>query len=310
MMAAPAIEVRQLAKRIGKTMLLAPLDLTVPRGSVLALIGHNGAGKSTLIKLLLNIVRPTHGHATVLGMPSTSLRGQAFTRIGYLSETQEMPDWMTVAAFMAHLRPMYPLWDDAGLLEDLELPPDREIKHLSRGMRMKAALASVLAFRPELLVMDEPFSGLDPAVRSELIQTLLDRTHAEDPTQTTTIVISSHDLEEIESFASHVAFLHNGRLLFVQPMDFLLTRCREVTVTFEEEVAAQVRARLPEGCVATEASGAMLRFVDLRVNVADHEGAIRALMPDAMHVQSEPMNLRAIFLALNRIGRAEKAYRA
>ncbi len=310
MMTSPAIEVRQLAKRIGGTTVLAPLDLTVPRGAILALIGHNGAGKSTLIKLLLNIVQPSQGKATVLGMPSTCLRGSAFTRIGYLSETQEMPEWMTVAAFMAHLRPMYPRWDDAGLLEDLELPAGRKIRHLSRGMRMKAALASVLAFRPELLLMDEPFSGLDPAVRSELIQTLLDRTHADDPANTTTIVISSHDLDEVESFATDVAFLHNGRLLFVQPMDILLTSCREVTVTFEEEVAAQIGAKLPEGCVATEASGAMLRFVDLRVNVADHESAIHALMPDAVHVESQPMNLRAIFLALNKIGRTEKAHRA
>ena len=309
MTASAAIEVRQLAKRIGETTLLAPLDLNVPRGAILALIGHNGAGKSTLIKLLLNIVRPTEGEATVLGMRSTSLRGQAFTRIGYLSETQEMPEWMTVAALMAHLRPMYPCWDDSGLLEDLELPADRRVKHLSRGMRMKAAFASVLAFRPELLLMDEPFSGLDPAVRSDLIRTLLDRTHAEDLANRTTIVISSHDLDDIKSFVTHVAFLHNGRLLFVQPMETLLTCCREVTVTFEEEVAAQVGAKLPEGCVAAEASGAMLRFVDLRVNVADHEGAIRALMPEAVHVESEPMNLRAIFLALNRIGRVKKARR-
>lgn len=306
---AQAIEVRQLGKRIGRTTLLAPLDLIVPRGAILALVGPNGAGKSTLIKLLLNIIQPTQGEATVLGMPSASLRGNAFTRIGYISENQEMPEWMTVAAFMAHLRPMYPRWNDVGLLEDLDLPPERKIKHLSRGMRMKAAFASVLAFGPELLLMDEPFTGLDPAVRVQLIQTLLDRMHTEDD-DTPTIVISSHDLEEIESFATHVAFLHHGRLLFAQPMDKLLMSCREVTVTFANEVAAHLSTKLPEGCVAAEASNAMLRFVDLRVNIEDHEGAIRALMPDAVHVQSEPMNLRSIFLALNKSGRAEERHRA
>lgn len=306
MTASPVIEARQLGKRIGGAAVLAPLDLIVPRGAILALIGHNGAGKSTLIKVLLNIVQPTEGQATVLGMPSTSLRGHAFTRIGYVSENQDMPEWMTVGAFIAHLRPMYPRWDDAGLLEDLELPPERKIKHLSRGMRMKTALASVLAFRPELLLMDEPFTGLDPAMRAEMIQTLLDRTHTEDPAKAATLVISSHDLDEIESFATHIAFLHNGRLLFVQPTDELLTRCREVTVTFEQEVATAISTKLPDGCVAVQASGAMLRFVDLRVNVEDHEGAIRALMPDVVHVQSEPMNLRAIFLALNKSGRAEQ----
>ena len=310
MTVSPAIEVRQLGKRIGGAMVLAPLDLSVPRGAILALIGPNGAGKSTFIKLLMNILQPTEGVATVLGMPSTSLHGNAFTRIGYISENQEMPEWMTVAALMAHLRPMYPRWEDAGLLEDLDLPPDRMIKHLSRGMRMKTALASVLAFEPELLLMDEPFSGLDPAVRNELIQTLLGRIQTDDPANATTIIISSHDLDEVESFATHVAFLHEGRLLFAQPMEALLTRCREVTVTFEKEVAGHRCSKLPEGCVAAEASGAMLRFVDLRVNIEDHEGAIRAFMPDALHVQSEPMNLRAIFLALSRVGRAERRQHA
>lgn len=305
MMASPAIEVRQLAKRIGRTTLLAPLNLSVPCGAIMALIGPNGAGKSTLIKLLLNIVQPSQGEATVLGMVSGGLRGHAFTRIGYVSENQEMPEWMTVAKFMAHLRPLYPCWEDTGLLKDFDLPADRKIKDLSRGMRMKTALASVLAFRPELLIMDEPFSGLDPAVRSDVIATLLDRTHADDPANATTILISSHDLDEIQSLATHVAFLHKGHLLFAQPMAALLTNCREVQVTFEEEIAAQVKLKLPDGCVATEASGVMLRFVDLRADIADHEGAIRELMPDAIHVQSEPMDLRAIFLALNKIGRTE-----
>jgi ABC-2 type transport system ATP-binding protein len=210
-----------------------------------------------------------------------------------------MPEWMTVGQMMEHLRPMYPRWNDAGLLEDLQLPPERKIKHLSRGMRMKAALASVLAFQPELLLLDEPFSGLDTAVRTEFIQTLLDRTHE----MGTTVVISSHDLDEIETFATHVAFLRDGKLLFAEPIDALLSRCREVTVTFQANVAELAMVKLAEGCVAEEAKGAMLRFVDTRVNVEDHEGAIRAVMPEALQVQSDGMNLRAIFLALNKGGR-------
>lgn len=300
MAASSAIEVRGLSKRIGKMTLLQPMDLSVPRGAILALVGHNGAGKTTLIKLLLNILRPTSGEARVLGMLSSDLRGDAFTRIGYVSENQEMPDWMTVEQMMEHLRLLYPRWEDAGLLEDLQLPPERKIRHLSRGMRMKAALASVLAFGPELLLMDEPFSGLDTAVRTEFIQTLLDRTHDME----TTVVISSHDLDEMEMFATHVAFLHAGKLSFAEPIESLLERCREVTVTFEGETAEEAKAKLPAGCMAAEAKGAMLRFVDTRVNVEDHEGAIWELMPEAVQVQSEGMNLRAIFLALTKGGRA------
>jgi ABC-2 type transport system ATP-binding protein len=230
----PAVEVRQLAKRFGGTEALAPLDLIVPRGAIFALVGHNSAGKTTLIKLLLNIIQPTSGSATILGESAAALTGALFTRIGYISENQEMPEWMTVQGFMDYLRPFYPTWDDTNLLADLDLPSDRKLKHLSRGMRMKTALASILAFRPPLIVMDEPFSGLDPLVRDELIETLLDRINDDGDFANdtgTTILISSHDLAEVESFATHVAFLHQGKLLFAEPMAALTARFREVTVT-------------------------------------------------------------------------------
>ena len=296
----PIIELSGIAKHFGGVQALRGVDFRLLPGEVHALVGENGAGKSTLIKLLLNMWEPSTGEATVLGMPLTALHGTAFQRIGYVSEKQEMPEWMTVGSLMEHLRPMYPIWDDKDLLEELDLPLDRRIKHLSRGMRMKTALASVLAFKPELLVMDEPFTGLDTAIRTDLVRALLGRTQVDDPDNTTTIVISSHDLDEMENFATHVAFLHDGELLFAEPIDTLLARCREVTVRFEQVTAEQSISKLAEGCIAAEASGALLRFVDMRVNVDDHEGAIRSLMPDVVHVQSEPIGLRSIFLALNR----------
>ena len=293
-----AIEVHGLSKQIGKVNLLEPLNLLVPNGSVMALIGHNGSGKTTLLKLLLNILRPSSGTATVLGLPSPHLRGSSFFDLGYVSETQEMPEWMTIQQLMDHLKPLYPKWSGGQLLEELQLPPERKIKDLSRGMRMKTALASVLAASPKLLLMDEPFTGLDTAVRTEIIQALLDRARDGE----TTVLISSHDLEEVETFASHVAFLRSGRLLFAEPLDDLLLRCREVTVTFSEAIATEEKSRLPFGCAAVEAQGAMLRFVDLHGNVEGHEEAIRLLMPAAIQVQSERLNLRSIFLALNKAG--------
>jgi ABC-2 type transport system ATP-binding protein len=294
-----AIEAHQLGKRFGSKVVLAPMDLIVPRGSILALIGHNGAGKTTLIKALLNIIRPTSGQAKVLDMPSVSLRGYSFTRIAYVSENQELPEWMSVGQLMRHLRPLYPKWDDAGLLEKFMLPLDLKIEHCSRGMRMKVALASALAFQPEMVFMDEPFSGLDTAVRAELIETLLEHSTEHEMT----VLISSHDLEEVETLATHVAFLHKGQLVFAEEMDDLLKRCREVTVTFPKEIVNEFLTRLPNGCVAAEASGAMLRFIDLRADLVDHEGAIRVLLPTAFQVKSEGMNLRSIFLALNKPSR-------
>ncbi len=297
----PAIEVRRLEKRFGRTEALAPLDLVVPRGSIFALVGHNGAGKTTLIKLLLHILRPSGGGAEVLGEPVEGLKGRAFQRIGYVSENQEMPEWMTVRGLMAYLRPFYARWEEGTLLADLDLPPERRIKQLSRGMKMKAALASVLAFRPELIVMDEPFSGLDPLVRDELIQTLLDRIGVEDEggagsAGAMTILISSHDLAEIETFATHVAFLHQGRLLFAESMERLTGRFREVTVRMGPG-AAEIPAGLPGSWLLPESNGTVLRFVHSDAG-GGLEDEVRGVLAGATDVEAEPMSLRAIFLAL------------
>jgi ABC-2 type transport system ATP-binding protein len=223
----------------GQTIALHPTSLVIPHGSLYALLGHNGAGKTTLLKLLMNILHPSSGSATVLGQPSSSLGADAFTRIGYVSENQELPGWMTVRAFLTYQSGFYPHWDDAALIHRFDLPLNRKLKNLSRGQRMKVALASVLAFQPSLIVLDEPFSGLDPLVRDELIEALLDTAAlkaapAKDgapPTDPLTILLSSHDLAEIESFCTHVAFLHDGRLLFAEEMPTLSARFREVTVT-------------------------------------------------------------------------------
>jgi len=297
MTVASAIETTALAKTYGKTQVLHPLSLSVPQGSIFALVGHNGAGKTTLIKLLLNILRPTSGSATVLGESAAALTRASFTRIGYVSENQEMPEWMTVQGFMDYLRPFYPAWDDANLLADLDLPPDRKLKYLSRGMRMKAALASILAFRPPLIVMDEPFSGLDPLVRDELIETLLDRLNDTADSTGTTVLISSHDLAEIESFATHVAFLHQGKLLFAEPMDTLTARFREVTVTLAPS-GAPAPLNLPASWLLPESTASFFRFVHSDAETGPLEEQIRAVLPNATDIQAEPMTLRTIFLAL------------
>ena len=308
----PAIEIHGLSKTFGRTEALAPLDLVIPRGAVFALIGHNGAGKTTLIKLLLNILRPTQGAATVLGQPTTALTGDSFTHIGYISENQELPNWMTVQAMMDYLQPFYPNWDAASLLANLDLPPDRKLSELSRGMRMKASLASVLAFRPPLIVMDEPFSGLDPLVRDELIKALLDRMNDEfeaHPETGATIVISSHDLAEVESFATHAAFLHRGKLLFAESMTTLTARFREVTVTLDP--AHQTTLLTPPSTwLLPESTASVYRFIHTNAEADTFEEQIRTLLPHAAAIQSEPMTLRTIFLALAKSNQAQDRSRA
>src|SRR5579872_2181205 len=189
------LQTHDLTRRFGRHMALDGLDLDVPEGSIYGLVGPNGAGKTTAIKILMNLQRPSAGAATVLGIDRRGLGPREFAQIGYVSENQKLPDWMTVEYFMNYLRPFYPTWDDAlasELIRQFDLPPARKLRHLSHGMRMKAAMASSLAYRPKLIVLDEPFTGLDPLVRDELIEGVLDCAEG------ATILISSHDLSEIE----------------------------------------------------------------------------------------------------------------
>ena len=203
-----AIRTENLSKHFLQARALSNLNLEVPEGAIYALVGPNGAGKTTAIKVMMNILGPSAGRAEVLGMDSKKLAGRHFAHIGYVSENQQMPEWMRVDYFLRYLQDFYPTWDselEAELVRNFDLPLDRKLRHLSRGMKMKAALAGSLAYRPRLIVMDEPFTGLDPLVRDQLIESLLERaTEA-------TVLISSHDLGEIESFASHVGYLDQGR---------------------------------------------------------------------------------------------------
>jgi ABC-2 type transport system ATP-binding protein len=291
----------RLSKRYRRTEAVDGLSLTVPPGSIYALIGPNGAGKTTTIKLLMNIIRASGGTAEVLGTDSRRLGPRQFARIGYCSENQEVPGWMTVDYFLRYLRPFYPQWDVAleeELVRQFELPRDRMLRNLSRGMRMKAALASSLAYRPELMVLDEPFTGLDALVRDELIGGLLERAEG------TTILISSHDLAEIESFASHVGYLENGRLRFSEEMGALSGRFRQVEVTLG--APASLPANLPAGWMQVKAAGGVVRFVDAGFDEERAAAEIQRLFPGAQSVDFQAMALREIFIALALSGRGEK----
>ncbi len=287
------IRTENLSKRFHRVEALKDLGMEVPEGAIYALVGPNGAGKTTAIKVLMNILRPTSGRAEVLGMDSRRLTGRAFSSIGYVSENQELPGWMRVDSFLAYLRPFYPTWDrelENELVKQLELPLDRKLKNLSRGMRIKAALASSLAYRPKLIVLDEPFSGLDPLVRDQLTEGLLERA------EEATVLISSHDLAEVESFASHVGYLEQGSLRFSEEMADLTARFREVEVTFA--VPPELPTHWPETWLHGDTSAALVRFVDSQFDQERTSRQVRALFRDVRNISFNPMSLRSIFVAL------------
>jgi len=297
-----AISTHDLSKTFRDTEAVNALSLDVAEGNIHALIGPNGAGKTTTIKLLMNILRASAGSAEVLGVDSRRLSPREFARIGYVSENQEMPEWMTVEYFLAYLRPFYPTWDDAlaaDLVRQFELPRDRKLQHLSRGMRMKASLASSLAYHPELVLLDEPFAGLDALVRDEFVKSLLERAEG------TTILIASHDLAEIENFASHISYIEEGRLRLTEEIGALANRFRQVEITFE--AAPPLPAELPEAWMRPESSAAFLRFIDSRFDAERTAAEIARLFPDARNVQFHAMTLREIFVALALAGRQAKA---
>lgn len=294
------IETDRLTRRFRATEAVHELTLAVPAGSVFALLGPNGAGKTTTLKMLVNLLLPTDGSARVLGVDSRDLGEVQLARLGYVSENQQLPDWMTVRQLLDYCRPFYPTWDltlEAKLLAQFDLPPDRKLKELSRGIRMKAALLSSLVYRPKLLVLDEPFSGLDPVVRDDFTAGLLETAQLGE----TTVLVSSHDIEEVERLADHVALLEAGRLRFTETTETLLGRFRRIEVALDDTVRSD---NLPPTWLGWRSEAGRVSFVDSGYHREKTEQSCRERFP-AARVQAHPMTLREIFITLARSGRTQ-----
>ena len=289
------IETNRLSRRYWRTEALRDLTLTVPTGSVFALLGANGAGKTTAIKVLMNLLPPSAGEARVLGVDSRRLGERERAQIGYVSENQKLPRWMTVRQLLDYCRPFYPTWDPAletKLLGQFDLPVDRKLKNLSRGMLMKAALLSTLAYRPKLLVLDEPFSGLDPLARDDFVRGVLEASELGD----WTVLVSSHDIEEVERLADNIALLEAGRLKFSETTEALLGRFRrmEVTVSGATQLGAPAA-----GWLELEQKGGLVRFIATNYDQSATERLCRERFPDGA-VTAHPMTFREIFVTLAR----------
>lgn len=295
------IETQNLSCRYGRTEALRDLSFAVPAGSVFALLGANGAGKTTAIKVLLNLLRPSAGAARVMAVDSGRLSEKELAQIGYVSENQQLPLWMTVRQLLNYCRPFYPGWDlalEAKLLTEFDLPPERKLRQLSRGMLMKAALLSSLAYRPKLLVLDEPFSGLDPLVRDEFVSGLLETSRLGD----WTVLVSSHDIEEVERLADHIGLLEAGRLRFTETTESLLGRFRRIEVELSQPMDSA--EGLPSAWMDWHSEERRASFVDPAYDADATRGACRDSFPLAS-VKAYPMTLREIFITLARNSRRQ-----
>src|SRR5438034_488916 len=205
----PVIEVTELTRRFDSRTALDSVSLSMPRGAVYGLVGANGAGKTTLIKHILGLLRAQIGSVRVFGVDPVADPVGVLSRIGYLSEENDLPGWMRVDELIRYSRAFYPAWDDAyaeELRRTFSLDPAARVKTLSKGQKARVGLLIALAYRPELLVLDEPSSGLDPIVRRDILGAVI-RTIADEGR---TVLFSSHLLDEVEQVADYVAMISNA----------------------------------------------------------------------------------------------------
>jgi ABC-2 type transport system ATP-binding protein len=228
----PVIETHELTREFRGKAAVSRLNLVVPRGAVFALLGDNGAGKTTTIRMLTGLLRPTSGRATVLGRDSWSAAVALRSRVGYVPERPKFYDWMTVKEIGWFTAGFHPPGFGARyqeLAERFQLDLRARLKELSKGQYAKIGLALALAPNPEVLILDEPTSGLDPFVRRQFLSSMVDLA-----SEGRTILISSHQLAEVERVASHVAFLAGGRLLLTATLDELRQRLVRLRLTFHD----------------------------------------------------------------------------
>jgi ABC-2 type transport system ATP-binding protein len=225
------IETHGLTKYFGHEKVLDTLELAVPRGTVYGFLGRNGAGKTTTIRMLLGLLHATRGHCSLLGCDSGELTPAIKARVGYLAEGHHLIGWMRIDKHAEFLRSYYETWDQAWFNETMErfrLDPKKRISSLSRGQRAQVALAFCLAPRPELLVLDDPTLGLDPVVRYDVLESIIETIQGE----SRTVFFSSHNLADVERVADRIGIIEAGVLRADCPLATFKERVRRVRCLF------------------------------------------------------------------------------
>lgn len=279
-----ALEIAGLCKRY-PDFTLDNLNLTLPSGCVMGLVGENGAGKSTTIKLILNMLRRDAGRVSVFGMDNLTDDRRIKEEVGVVLDDVGFPACLTPRQIGNVLRRTYRSWNDgayARLLERFRLPTEQAFGTFSRGMKMKLGIAAALAHEPRLLLLDEATSGLDPVVRDEIVTLFGEFTRDENHA----VLISSHIVSDLEKICDYVAFLHKGKLLLCEEKDALLERFGVVRGTED-----RLRALPPEAVRGVKRSPYGVEAV-----------VERAKLPSG--VSAGPMDLEQIFLFL--IGEAQE----
>jgi len=285
------VEVDRVSRRFGATLALDEVSFRATAGLVYGLVGVNGAGKTTLIKHILGLLRARVGSVRVFGMDPVREPVRVLGRIGYLSEERDLPDWMRVDELLRYSQAFYPSWDmdyAYRLLDTFGLDPAKRIDQLSKGMRAQCGLVAAVAHRPELLILDEPSSGLDPVVRMDILDAIVHTVIDEGRT----VLFSSHLLDEVERMSDHVTMIHGGRVV----LDGSLEDVRASYLRSHVRFSASLDHRPSiEHALAVEGQG--------RSWVATHNGGSDAFRASvSLHggevVESREASLEEVFVAL------------
>lgn len=286
------IETADLRKQYDEVEALRGLTLQVPAGSICGFLGRNGAGKTTTIKVLLGMARPTSGSARVFGLPADAQEPSVNIRrrTGFVSDDKDLYDYMTVEEMIRFTAAFFPRWRadlEQRYLTKFELPLDRNVKALSRGMRTKLALLLALCRGADLLILDEPTSGLDPAMTEEVLQALVSHVASE----AMTVFFSSHQIAEVDQIADRVVIIDRGRAVVTGALDDLRERFRRIQLVFDGEAPEPTfrspgveRVRRKGRVLTVLASSGTERILD----------EARALSPVSVDVV--PVTLKEIFL--------------
>lgn len=286
------IETNQLTKSFKGKQALSGLDLSVPAGSIFGFLGRNGAGKTTTIKLLMGFLKPDGGDARVFGLPTgdSSASIKIRRRLGFVTEDKDLYPYMTVAQIIRFTRSFFPKWRDdleKRYLKLFDLPPNRKIPDLSKGMRSKLMLLLGVSHGAELLILDEPTDGLDPVAVEDMLRELVAISAAEG----TTIFFSSHQLEEVEQIADHVCIIDRGAAVVTGSLDDLKAQYQRLRIVFDQELRTPVQ--WVDGAEHVRQQG---RTVEILANRNVEAILSQARSLPGTSVERFPVTLKEIFL--------------
>ena len=246
-----AIELESVSKQFDGTLAVDDLSISIQQGSTFGLIGPNGAGKSTTIKMLMGLISPDAGTVRILGRDVADYTVEIRQRVGYVPELHFMDRWMRVEEVIGFCRSAFATWNDETcreMLDRFELPGDKKVKHLSKGMLVKLSLVLAVSHEPEMLILDEPMAGLDPVAREEFLDGVL-RTVCD---KGQTVLLSTHSLDDIQRVADTGGFLYKGRLLVHSSVDELLARTKRLRATLTNGSPPET---LPSGVIWQQVEG-------------------------------------------------------